>query len=59
SEGDELELSSTDGGRVLLLAGLPIGEPVVQRGPFVMNTPEELDQAMKDYANGTLTQEPN
>lgn len=34
---------------VLLLQGRPIGEPVVQHGPFVMNSPEEIRQAIRDY----------
>ena len=44
------------GARFLLLAGKPLGEPVVQYGPFVMNTREEIEQAVRDYQNGTLTQ---
>lgn len=57
SAGDAIKVISKGGARALLVAGVPINEPVAQRGPFVMNTQEELYQAMKDYGNGTLTQE--
>jgi hypothetical protein len=40
--------------RFILLAGKPLNEPVVQHGPFVMNTREEIEQAIRDYKNGTL-----
>jgi quercetin 2,3-dioxygenase len=46
--------AGTQGVRALLLAGKPIGEPVVQYGPFVMNTPEEIQQAVVDYQRGQL-----
>jgi len=39
---------------VLLLGGRPIGEPVVQYGPFVMNTREEINQAIADYRSGRM-----
>jgi len=42
------------GARVLVLAGRPLGEPVVQYGPFVMNTREEIEQAVLDYQSGKL-----
>ncbi|MGH8355740.1 MAG: pirin family protein [Pseudomonas sp.] len=54
SERGELLLASQNGARVLLLAGKPLGEPIVQYGPFVMNTREEVEQALRDYRDGTL-----
>ncbi|MGH8369982.1 MAG: pirin-like C-terminal cupin domain-containing protein, partial [Gammaproteobacteria bacterium] len=38
------------------LAGVPLNEPVVRYGPFVMNTEEEIHQAMHDYQNGRMGQ---
>ena len=54
--GDLVEVrAGADGARFLLLAGRPLGEPVVQHGPFVMNTREEIEQAIRDYQSGALT----
>jgi redox-sensitive bicupin YhaK (pirin superfamily) len=39
---------------VLLVAGKPLNEPVVQYGPFVMNTREEIDKTLEDYRNGKI-----
>ena len=50
-----LELQAAEGGaRFLLLAGKPLNEPIVQYGPFVMNTVEEIQQAIADYQAGRL-----
>lgn len=40
--------------RFLLAAGKPIGEPIVQHGPFVMNTRVEIEQAFREYSAGTF-----
>ncbi|MEJ2643453.1 MAG: pirin family protein [Gammaproteobacteria bacterium] len=43
-----------DGARFIVVAGLPVDEPIVQYGPFVMNTREEIEQAMADYRSNRL-----
>lgn len=54
--GDGLELAAPRGpGRCLVIGGRPLNEPVVQYGPFVMNTREEIEQAVRDYQAGRLT----
>ncbi len=59
SQGDTVRLEAGgEGARVLVLAGRPIGEPVAQYGPFVMNTREEIERAIADYQSGALTSEP-
>src|SRR5699024_7317414 len=60
-EGDCIELVPAPGDasesvRVLLLAGKPLNEPIAQYGPFVMNTSEEIQQALRDYRDGVLTE---
>lgn len=55
SAGEEVIISAKEApARFLLLAARPIGEPVVQYGPFVMNTREEIEQAIADYRNSRL-----
>jgi len=57
SDGDAVEFTGgTGGGGVILLAAKPLLEPIVQYGPFVMNTREEVEQAVRDYQSGTLTE---
>lgn len=53
-KGRDVMASSDAGARFLLLAATPIGEPVARRGPFVMNTKSELDQAFEDFRTGRL-----
>ncbi|MCF7530892.1 pirin family protein [Pseudomonas petrae] len=55
SESGEIQLSTQTGARVLLIAGKPLGEPIVQYGPFVMNSREEIEQALRDFRDDTLT----
>jgi len=55
--GDTVEIvAGSAGARFILVAGRPIGEPVVQYGPFVMTTREEIEQAIADYRDGRLVQ---
>lgn len=54
-EGDghtEVDIVASEPLRILLYAGQPVHEPVVARGPFVMNTEEEIKQAYSDFRNG-------
>jgi redox-sensitive bicupin YhaK (pirin superfamily) len=55
SAGDEIHIQAGDQPvAFLLLAARPLREPIAQYGPFVMNTREEIEQAMADYRNGDL-----
>jgi quercetin 2,3-dioxygenase len=54
--GDEISVRAMkDDTRFILLAGIPLKEPIAQYGPFVMNTSDEIEQAIQDYRNGVLT----
>ena len=54
-DGDSLRIRSGDeGARLLLIAGKPLNEPIVRHGPFVMNTRDEIVQAVRDYQSGRL-----
>ncbi|CBL43739.1 conserved hypothetical protein [gamma proteobacterium HdN1] len=55
SAGEQLAIESDAPARVLLVAGAPLNEPIAQYGPFVMNSMEEIDQAITDYRDGVLT----
>jgi hypothetical protein len=55
--GDNLQLATQQqAAKFLVLAALPLKEPMVQSGPFVMNSVAEIEQAFRDYRNGVLTQ---
>ena len=50
--GDGVVLSAAAEARALIVAGQPLGEPIAQYGPFVMNTAAEIEQTLRDYRDG-------
>jgi redox-sensitive bicupin YhaK (pirin superfamily) len=58
SAGENIEVTAGhNGARFILVAGKPIGEPIVQYGPFVMSSETEIQQALTDYRDGKLVQQ--
>ena len=54
ADSDGVRIEATTDTRALLIAGRPLGEPIAQYGPFVMNTEQEIYQAVADYRAGRL-----
>jgi hypothetical protein len=52
ARSDGVVLKASEAARALLIAGKPLGEPIAQYGPFVMNTNDEISQAVRDYQSG-------
>ncbi len=55
ADSDGVVLRALEPTRALLIAGMPLGEPIAQHGPFVMNTRDELIQAVQDYQAGKFS----
>jgi redox-sensitive bicupin YhaK (pirin superfamily) len=54
-DGEQVAVETSGGpARFVLISGQPLGEPVARYGPFVMNTPEEIQQALADLREGTF-----
>ncbi|MES2317428.1 MAG: pirin family protein [Pseudomonadota bacterium] len=54
AEADGVKIVAAQPSRLILIAGRPLNEPIAQYGPFVMNTQDELRQAVEDFRNGTF-----
>jgi redox-sensitive bicupin YhaK (pirin superfamily) len=53
-DGDAIEFQAVSATRALFMSGEPLNEPIVARGPFVMNSEEEIRQAYRDYIAGYM-----
>ena len=53
-DGNIVQFAASERAQALLLSGAPLREPVVQYGPFVMNTEREISEAIEDYQAGRL-----
>ena len=53
-EGDTIPVSAKESARFLVLTGEPIGEPIVGHGPFVMNSRQQIEEAIRDYQAGRM-----
>ena len=54
AEADGVVINASAGARLILLAGKPLKQPIVQYGPFVMNSRQEIYQALNDFRDGRL-----
>ena len=54
NDADNVRIAARDDARLILVSGRPLNEPIVQYGPFVMNTQDEIHQAIDDYRSGRL-----
>lgn len=52
NESDSVAIATEAPARFILVAGKPLGEPIAQHGPFVMNTMEQIEQTFRDYRDG-------
>jgi quercetin 2,3-dioxygenase len=59
NDGARIELFAEEDAHVIVLAGQPLGEPIVAYGPFVMNTAEEIEQAILDVNRGNFGEVPD